>query len=57
MGGKRQLNSLNLVLLWFEQLDDWTADALKLQQECLSDRTDLWCYIELLLLVLTVLKD
>lgn len=55
VGGKRQLISLNLVSLWFEQLDDFLPlDAVVLQQECLGDRTDLRCFTKLLLLVLTI---
>lgn len=54
----RQPNSLNLVSLWFEQLDDsLPLDDVTLQQECLGDRTYLWWFTKLLLLVLTILED
>lgn len=57
VGGKRQLEQLNLVSPWFEWLDSSIPlDAVSLQQECLGDRTDLWCFTELLLLVLTYFR-
>lgn len=57
MGDERQLDSLNSVSLWFEQLgDSLLLGDVTLQQECLGDRTDLWWFTKLLLLVLTILE-